>query len=75
MGQREPAIKHKLNSLQIFTYSLQSVFRKRQTELFIIHRDKEMLSVLADIWKDINSKTPSIFQSEEWEFVKNPKPS
>lgn len=75
MGQRQQAIKHNLNCLQIFSNSLQSVFRKRQTELFIIHSDKEMLSVLADIWKDINNKRPSIFQSEEWEFVRNPQSS
>lgn len=61
VGQTQPAIKHKVNSLQIFSNSLQSVFTKRQTELFIIHSDKEMLLVLADTWKDIIAKHPIFF--------------
>lgn len=72
MGQRQPAIMHKLNSLQIFSNSLQSVFRKKQTELFIIHSDKEMLSVLADIWKYINSKKTPIYSIWRMGVCKKP---
>lgn len=72
MGQRQPAIMHKPNSLQIFSNSLQSVFRKRQTELFIIHSDKEMLSVLADIWKYIDSKKTPIYSIWRMGVCKKP---
>jgi len=58
MGQRQSVIKHDINHLQLFSNSFQSVFGKKQTDVFIIQSDKEVLFVLSDIRKDVIVNRP-----------------